>query len=421
MSLTEKSVLKLAASSKRMRYMDDEVTGFGVRVEPHARKSFFWCAKVDGEVYYKALGEFPAISVKDARDSAKEWAGKAAKWKQAGYPQDENPLAKRKRIEPTSAPTFRELVKAYTERHVKETANNPVRASYDVNLMATTHFETWLDRKLDELTVEDVLAVKNKCGKHCIAANRSVEFIRRLFNWSGGKKDGTEVNFWPVENIAKDVSTYDEKPRKRFLQPDELVRFNDELENEKHIDLKDFLVLAITTGARRGDLFSMRWKDIQWEREVWSVPYPKNGESYDVQLLDVAVNVLKRRRTEIPDSVEYVFPGPGRTGHLINLKKPWDEFRKRAKLNDFRIHDIRHTCASYQSISGVSLQQIGASLGHRSTQSTQIYAHLHDEAVRAARMSGQAKMLQMMKAARKRAKITARKPKLLKAAAVGRG
>jgi integrase len=110
----------------------------------------------------------------------------------------------------------------------------------------------------------------------------------------------------------------------------------------------------------------------------------------------------------------FVFPGPGRTGHLTDIKKPWQEFRKRAGLENFRIHDLRHTHASYQSIAGVSLQQIGKSLGHRSLQSTQIYAELHDEAVRGARESGQAKMLELMTAARKRAKTT-RKPRLLAA------
>jgi integrase len=189
--------------------------------------------------------------------------------------------------------------------------------------------------------------------------------------------------------------------RDRFLQPDELGRFNEALKTETHADLKDFLTLAITTAARRSDIFSMRWTDVKWERRVWTVPYPKNGESYE--LLPAALDVLKRRRSLVPDTAPYVFPGVGRTGHLTDLKIPWTEFRRRARIPDIRLHDLRRTTASYAAMAGVSLQQIGAALGHKSMQSTLVYAKLHNESVRAARESGQAKMLQMVRAAKRRA------------------
>jgi integrase len=134
-------------------------------------------------------------------------------------------------------------------------------------------------------------------------------------------------------------------------------------------------------------------------------------------LIGAALRVLKRRLAESgedKDSGAFVFPGPGQSGHLIDLKKPWTEFRKRARLEKYHIHDLRHTCASYQAIAGVSLQQIGASLGHQSMQSTEIYAHLLDQAVRTGRESGHATQLQMMKASKRRAKLDARKPKLPK-------
>jgi integrase len=350
----------------------------------------------------------------EARSTADGYNGELANWKRDHY-NTADPFQKQKPDIPKTVPTFKELVSAYVERHVQHTANSPTRAVYDVNLMANNHFKSWLDRKVTDLTVEDVLTIKNNCGESHIAANRCVQFVRRLCNWSAGKVDG-KLNFWPMENIAKDVSTYDEQPRKIFMEADDLNRFNDAVEKETHVDLKDFLILSINTGARRGDIFSMRWTDIHWERQIWSVPYPKNGESYNVQLLPAAMAVLKRRRKEVPESSEYVFPGPGKTRHIIDLKKPWDAFRKRANLEKFHIHDIRHTVASWAAIANTPLQQIGTALGHRSLQSTQRYAHLIDESVRAARESGQAKMLQMMKAAKKRAKLTVRKPKLLEVA-----
>jgi len=411
MNLTEKSISKLTAGRERVQHLDEQTTGFGIRVEPNGRKSFFWFAKVNGKPRFRALGEFPTTTVADARTAAKKFIGIAATWKQSGF-EGLDPFAKEQRVEPATVPSFQKLIDAYVQNHVKETANNVERGEYMARWTAKKYFADWTERPIDEITVEDVLTVKNACGKKKYAANRAVEFIRTLFNWSAGRTDG-KIHFWPVENPAKDIETFEEKPRKRFLQPGELVAFNECLKTETHRDLKDFLTLALATGARRGDVLSMRWQDLQWERLTWVVPYPKNGESYDVQLMPAAVEVLKRRRAESAASDTFVFPGLGKTGHLVDLKKPWNEFRKKAKIADVRVHDLRRTVGSYQAIAGVSLQQIGGALGHKSLQSTQVYAHLHGAALKQAREAGQAKMHSMMKAA-KRAKITAPKPRLLK-------
>jgi integrase len=394
----------------RRKILDTNTHGLGVMVHPSGRRVFYWYRKVNGQPTHSTLGDFPEMSVEQARRRCSELNGFLSKWKENRY-EGENPFEKKERIVPANAPTFREMVEAYVQGKVRPEANRPDRAEYSVRWMTKKYFAAWLDRKIDKIIVEDMLTVKNACGKHGYMANRCVEFVRALFNWSARSKDG-RLNFWPVENPAKDVESFKEKKRKRFLQPDEMSRFNDALEDETHADLKDFLTLALATGARRENVFSMRWQDVQWERRIWSVPYSKNGEPYDVQLLPNALGVLERRRARITKGV-YVFPGVGKTGHLIDLKKPWNEFRKRAGLTDFRLHDLRHTHASYLAIAGVPLQQIGAALGHRSLQSTEVYAHLHDEAVRAGRESGQAKMLKMMRGAKKRAKIAARKQKLL--------
>ena len=73
---------------------------------------------------------------------------------------------------------------------------------------------------------------------------------------------------------------------------------------------------------------------------------------------------------------EYVFPGCGKTGHLVEPKTPWGHVVKRAKLNDCRMHDLRRTLGSWQAAGGASLLIIGKSLGHRSESATRIYARL---------------------------------------------
>jgi integrase len=94
------------------------------------------------------------------------------------------------------------------------------------------------------------------------------------------------------------------------------VRFNGELKKLRPSDrdLHDFVVLALNTGARRNDILGARWRDIEWEREVWTVPFSKNGDSYEVPLLPAAVEVLEQRRAAIADDVPFVFRAIPRAG-----------------------------------------------------------------------------------------------------------
>jgi integrase len=412
MKLTEKCVAKLEPGTSRVHFLDDDVTGFGVRIDPDGRRSFFWRAKVNGVVRFRALGEFPSVSVGDARTDAIECNGKAAEWKRLRY-EGADPFEKKKRLIPTTVPTFQELVEAYIAEHVHRHASKPEKAEANVRSMLKTHFSAWTNRKIDSLTVHDMLAVKKACGEHHFAANRCVELIRGIFNWSAKSRDG-KINYWPVENPAKSVELYDEKSRDVFLQPEQLVRFHECLKDEPNADLKDFLTLAMATGARKGDIYSMRWEDWQREREVWTVPFPKNGESYDINLMPAAIEVLERRHAQAEDSAVYVFPGPHAGKPLRELRKPWDTFRKRAGIPDIHVHDLRRTVGSYLAVNGTPLQQIAAALGHRSMQSTLVYARLQSQAIIEARQGAEAKMQQLMKDAQKRLKATT--PKQLKAA-----
>jgi integrase len=189
-----------------------------------------------------------------------------------------------------------------------------------------------------------------------------------------------------------------------FLESDELARFNDALKNEPSADLRDFLILALATGAGRGNILGMRWANIAWEREAWVVPFAKNGRSYEVQLTRPALTVLRRRRDLAAEDSTFVFPGIGATGHLINVNKLWHVFRTRAKLQHIRLHSLRHTAASYLAQSGASLQVIGAALGHASLGSTEVYSHLISQTVRDAREASERKMLESVKSAKARQK-----------------
>jgi len=391
----------------RLTVFDTQTLGLGFTVFASGVKTFFHRRFANGRAERTTLGSFEDLSIPQARGQAANANAKVAQWKLNGF-QGPSPFAKTAR----TGATFGELLEAYIKGQVSQ-ANDPADAERNLRWMAKKYFGAWTARRIDSITIEDALAVRNKLGeKHKYQANRLVEMVKAVFSWSAGSKDG-KVNFWPVDNPARNVELYDEEKRERFLQPHELVAFNDELKKESHRDLRDFLTLALATGARKSNVLAMRWADISFERANWNITVTKSGKPYDVSLTPAALQVLRRRREETPDGGAFVFPSHGKSGHVIELKKQWDKFRKRAGIPDVRVHDLRRTKGSYMAISGVSLQQIGAVLGHRSLGSTEIYARLHQESLREAVETGDAAMLRMTKQARKRMKLAARKQKLL--------
>jgi integrase len=125
----------------------------------------------------------------------------------------------------------------------------------------------------------------------------------------------------------------------------------------------------------------MRWEELNFERETWTIPRTKNDESVTVPLTAPALAILERRKTNATGP--WVFPGAGKTGHLVEPKTAWKRILDRAGIQDLRLHDLRRTFGAYQACAGTSLPIIGESLGHKSLAATQIYARLNLDPVRA--------------------------------------
>jgi integrase len=397
LSFTEGKVAGFKTSEKTVKIYDSQVQHLGVKLLPNGRRVYFWWRSVDGKPLWKTIGDSPEIQLGDARSKAQSYDILLANWKKDGCV-GENPFKLQTRA---NVPTFSELVESYIANHLRENSLNPKRAEYGTRQMVKKRFGSWLDRPVDEITVDDVLAVKGACGKKKYAARAHVQFVSTLFNWSSGKQDG-KINFWDVENPAEDISVPKKEKRKRFLQPEELVRFNAELEKEEHLVLRDVLVLLLATGARKSNVYAMRWQDVSVELKKWHVPMSKSGEDYEVQLMPAALKVLERRRREIAGTEIFVFPSRAKSGHLMDVKKQWVRFRKSGGFADVRLHDLRRTRGSYLAISGVSLQQIGKVLGHKSLGSTEVYAQLHSEATAKALETGDRKMKLLTRQAEKR-------------------
>ena len=139
--------------------------------------------------------------------------------------------------------------------------------------------------------------------------------------------------------------------------------------------------LLTLTGARRNEILTLRWEHVSEEHGCLLLPDSKTGRK-TVRLSPPALALLQT----IPrlEGNPYVICGerPGR--HLVNIEKPWRRIRKAAKLDDVRLHDLRHSFASVAASGGQSLVVIGKLLGHSQPATTARYAHLADDPVKAA-------------------------------------
>ena len=205
-------------------------------------------------------------------------------------------------------------------------------------------------------------------------ANRIISLISAIFNFHK-KLDPT------INNLTQHIKKFKEVSRDRFLSPEELSRLIQSLNEEPNTDMRDYFLILLCTGARKSNVLSMKWNDIDWERKIWSISQSKskNREKMNVILSDEAISILEARKN---NNSQYVFAGTGKTGHIVEPKSAWKRILQRANIKDCRIHDLRRALGSYKAMQGTSSLIIGKSLGHKSQQATAIYYRMNLDPVR---------------------------------------
>ncbi len=177
--------------------------------------------------------------------------------------------------------------------------------------------------------------------------------------------------------------------RERFLSADEAVRLRTAAAASKNPQLQHIVGLLLLTGARVRELLDARWEHVDVERRAWLIPTSKTGKARHVPLSQAALNII----AALPrfDSCPWLVPNPDTRKPFVSIKHGWQAARDAAKLEGLRIHDLRHSAASFMVNSGVDLFAVGKVLGHASYQSTQRYAHLANDTLLAAVEAGAAK------------------------------
>lgn len=394
----KKEVLEaLPAPEKgRSTYYDDQVQKLAVRVTSAGTKTFYVITRDGDSVAWLKLDTFPNMTVEIARKEAQKHLGDFAK--------GASPV-KAKRVEKqrlTLGQAFDNYQTLYAvPRGIKTADDTRMIWERCIGTMpdepAKKHGRKrekhpagvdWSNRKIDEISGAEVRTLHAEIGTTTpVLANRVVEIIGTIY---------ARASEWGYTGInpAKDIRPFKEVKRDRFIQADELPTFFKALADDTSEDFKHFVLLCLLTGARRVNVLSAQWQEINLASAVWRIPDSKNGDPVVVALVPEAVEILKARDPDGEKKTGFVFPADSKTGYLSPPAKRWQALLKRAGMADFRIHDLRRSLGSWQAISGASLAIIGKSLGHKSADATLIYARLSMDPVRASVNTATTAMLQ---------------------------
>lgn len=199
---------------------------------------------------------------------------------------------------------------------------------------------------------------------------------------------GRIINFGAKKGLCAGLSFKIEFPRVNNLKtedltPEQLSNLLEAIDTDHDLQAANFMRMALFTGMRRGELFKLKWEDVDFERGFIHIIQPKGGKDQTIPLNQAAREVLENHPR---DDSPFVFPGRGGK-QRTEIRRPVDRIRKAAGLpRDFRpLHGLRHTYASMLASSGqVELHVLQKLLTHKTSQMTQRYAHLRDEAMRRA-------------------------------------
>lgn len=370
LSLVQSNVSRLKPpATGRQMYRDKVLSNFSLEVLAGGTMTFYRLGRILGQVTKFKLGNYPNIPVDLAREQCIKINGEIA--------QGIDPRKKRQ----ATVRTLGDLWEWYYE-HI---ALGQLSSAPKLLSVWDRRLVQWKNLRLDQIDramcIELQTEIRSTRGKTSrgyrtggpAAANHTMDLLRALFKTANANK-------WHHENPMATVKNDVIRSRDRFLQPSEMQVFFRELK-ECTPTMQDLFLLALFTGVRRTNVCEARKEHVDFDQAVWTIPWneSKNREPIRVRLIPQALEIFWRRASI--DSI-WFFPSWGKTGHLVDPSRQWENLLKRSGLVNLRIHDLRRTIASWQAGAGTSLHIIQQSLSQKNSKSTQIYARLQDSAVR---------------------------------------
>jgi len=237
----------------------------------------------------------------------------------------------------------------------------------------------WWRKEIGEYLLINVTPFLLTEKRELLARDRAAGTVNRYLHALGHAFNTARKEWGWIEHSPLEKVRHPKEPRGRvrFLSDDELQRLLVACRKVRHQPLYEIVFLALATGARKGELLGLRWRDVDLQRGRAVVHETKNSERRSLYMGADALAVLRQMHARKRGRSDLVF-APRRGNQPINIERSWSRARRAAKLDDFRFHDLRHTAASYLAMNGASLADIAEALGHKTLGMVKRYAHLAD-------------------------------------------
>lgn len=339
--LNKSSIEKLPFSETGQTfYLDNTLPGFGLRVGK-TKKSFYAEKRVDWKTVRMTIGTYPQVLPEAARKKAQEILGQMS----AGI----NPIAQKK-AKQTANVTLGKAFEDYMQARGKSLKPRTIE-NYQRTMRVA--FQDWLLKEITKISKDMVTNRHGKLGEEqgISQANTHMRVLRAVFNFSSARyEDGTGnplIPKNPVDALTDRRQWFKEKRKDRIIKDHQLGEWFDAVNQLESDRARDFFLLLLFTGLRKMEAAKLKWTDIDFRGNTFTITDTKNGKPLTLPLSRFTFKLLDQRKKNFGES-PYVFPAEGKVGHFVN---PADYAKK--VINqcgvEFSVHDLRRTFVTVAS------------------------------------------------------------------------
>ncbi|CAI8856406.1 integrase [Pseudomonas jessenii] len=395
--ITQKLINSLIPQEKHYRVFDTDQPGLFIRVQPSGHMAYMvsWARNRE-----RSLGRVGTLTLAQARTEAARYLADAH--------EHGEPLAVTQKRRNTNTPSLREFL---------DDSYLPWFKAHHRGYEKTLHtldnnFASIMPRRLNEITGRDLELVRTawlSSGNKPATANRKIGSISGVFSRA---VEWGFISDHPLNRLKQ--LKVDSKGQVRYLLPSEsanLRRAMDARQEQMRVErdsankwrferdreplqdlravaftdhLKPMILISLNTGVRRGELFDLKWTDVNFDTKTITIAgaTAKTSETRHIPINKEALSTLEEWKKQV-DGIGYVFASQA-GGRMEDVKSAWLKLLERAKIGSFRWHDMRHDFASRLVMAGVPLNTVRDLLGHSDIKMTLRYAHMAPESKAAA-------------------------------------
>lgn len=382
--LTDDVIATLSVPNNRTHteFFDTQSPGLFVDVQRSGRMTFRVRRQANGRASVKTLGDPATLPLAEARAAAHQWREKPVSQPEATHQVVGTGGALEGAEKGLSVRDFFTLhYLPYVKSYKRSWGTDECMLRVNIIPRLGDHEMTSIK---PPVVAQFVLDMREQ-GLAPGTCNRALVLLRYGFalaiRWG---LYGRSVN--PMQEVR---NLRDDNKRERFLTDSELQRLLTSVSESDNKSLMSIVLFLIYTGARKREVLNARWEDVDWGNKSWRIPVTKSGKVRHVPLSNGAQALLRSHQAAQNDQLggnttPFIFVNPATLAPFVTVYYSWDTARKQAGLPELRMHDLRHSFASFLVNAGRSLYEVQELLGHADIRTTSRYAHLSRERLNAA-------------------------------------